>query len=293
MKSSIILREITPLNAEDCFMYISRVKKEFTYPIHVHPEYELNFIENAKGVKRIVGDSIEEIGDYELVLITGKNLEHAWMNSNCLSEKIQEITIQFHENLFKDVLIRNQFIPIREMFEKAKHGLVFSEETAKKVKPLLVDLGTEKHGFNSFIKLMQLIHELSLEMDSRTLSSSTFSNIDEDNDSRRVRKVLSFIQDNYKNTIHLSDVAELVGMSEVAFSRFIKKRTGTTFVDYLNGYRLGVATRRLIDTTQLISEICYDCGFNNISNFNRIFKKTKGCTPKDFRENYSKIKIVV
>ena len=293
MAKATVLREVTPLSSENCFIYISRTKKEFTYPIHFHPDCELNFIENAKGVKRIVGDSIEEIEDLELVLITGENIEHAWINGSCKSECIQEITIQFHEDLFVNFLARNQFRTIREMFEKAKQGLVFSVEIAGRVKPMLMDIEREKNGFQSFIKLTQLMYNLSLEKQVRVLSSSTFSNTDEETDSRRVKKVLTYLQENYKQTIRLSDVAGMVGMSEVSFSRFIKKRTAKTFVAYLNSIRLGIAARMLIDTTQSINEICYECGFNNLSNFNRFFKREKGCTPKQFRENYSKTKILI
>lgn len=76
-------------------------------------------------------------------------------------------------------------------------------------------------------------------------------------------------------------------MTEVSFSRFFKNRSGKTFINSLNDIRLGHASRMLIDTTHSVSEIAYNCGFNNISNFNRIFKKKKGCTPKEFKEGYS------
>ena len=80
MQTSNVFREVTPLSEEDCFVIINRVKSEFSYPVHVHPEYELNFIEKCKGARRIVGDSIEEIADLELCLIGNETLEHAWMN---------------------------------------------------------------------------------------------------------------------------------------------------------------------------------------------------------------------
>ena len=92
---------------------------------------------------------------------------------------------------------------------------------------------------------------------------------------------------NFQKPVTLAEVAKLNSMTENSFSRFFKTRTGISFMDNLLEIRLGHASRMLIDTTQSISEIAYDCGFNNISNFNRLFKKKKGCTPKEFRENYS------
>jgi AraC-like DNA-binding protein len=95
------------------------------------------------------------------------------------------------------------------------------------------------------------------------------------------------MQKNYQKDINLADVAKLANMTEVSFSRFIKKRTGKTFIDCLNNIRLGYATRLLIDSTESIAEIAYKSGFNNISYFNRLFKKKKNITPKEFRENYA------
>lgn len=92
---------------------------------------------------------------------------------------------------------------------------------------------------------------------------------------------------NFQKPITLAEVAKLNSMTEASFSRFFKTRTGISFMDNLLEIRLGNASRMLIDTTQSVSEIAYECGFNNISNFNRLFKKKKGCTPKEFRENYS------
>lgn len=88
-------------------------------------------------------------------------------------------------------------------------------------------------------------------------------------------------------------MADLVGMSTTSFSRFFKLRSGKTLSDYVVEMRLGVAARQLVDTTNSVSEICYDCGFNTLSNFNRLFRKYKGCSPTEFREKYFKTKIIV
>src|SRR4030095_8018951 len=103
----------------------------------------------------------------------------------------------------------------------------------------------------------------------------------------RIEKIMQYINNNFDRNITLNDAAKIAGMTEVALSRFFKVRTGKTFIETLNDARLGNASRMLIDTTQSVSEVAYKCGFNNMSNFNRIFKKKKTCTPKEFREAYN------
>lgn len=289
-----IIREITPLSDKDCFYIVDRRKKEFTYPLHSHAEFELNYIENAAGVRRIVGDSVEIIGNYDLTLITGEQLEHVWEHYQCKSDNIREITIQFSSDLFFGNLIhKNQFDSIRKMLEKAKNGLSFPMESIMKVYNILDTLSSEKEGFVAVIRFLSILYELSLADNYRTLSSSSFAHTEDSTDSRRVVKIYEYINAHYEHPISLEELAELVGMTPVALSRFFKLRTGKTVTDYIINIRLGHATRLLVDTTDSIAEICYQCGFNNLSNFNRIFRKKKGCTPKEFRENYRKKKMMI
>lgn len=292
--TSNVFREVTPLSAEDCFVIINRTKTEFSYPVHVHPEYELNFIENAKGVQRVVGDSIEEIGDLELCLIGNENLEHAWMNYHCESKVIHEITIQFHKDLFlESFLNKKQFHTVAVMLENAKNGVAFSPKAIQRVKEKLSALSSKEIGFYAVVDLLSILYELSVDQEARILSSGTFANKDNSSESRRILKVMNYLHDNYQKDIHLKDVAGYVNMSEVSFSRFMKKRTGKNYIEYLNDLRLGIASRQLVDSTKSVAEISFECGFNNLSNFNRIFKKRKGFTPKEFRENYSKMRILI
>lgn len=294
MQTKAIFREVTPLSAEDCFVIIDRTKSEFTYPVHVHPEYELNFIENAEGAQRVVGDSIETIGKLELCLVGNENLEHGWMNGNCTDTDIHEITIQFHKDLFFESLLnKKQFHTVAVMLENAKKGIVFSEQVIMNVKEKLNSLTRKESGFYSVMELLNILYLLSVDTGSRILSSGSFVNSDESSDSRRIQKVINFLHDNYQNDICLQDVAKYVNMSEVSLSRFMKKRTGKNYIDFLNDLRLGIASRQLVNTTKSVSEICFECGFNNLSNFNRIFRKRKGVTPKEFRENYSKMRVMI
>ena len=282
-----LLREITPLTQSDCFTVFSRVKSEFDFPLHYHEEFELNFIQNAKGSKRVIGDHIDEIGDLELILV-GPNLQHGWFTHKCKSREIREITIQFHRDLFDDKFLqRNQMSFIRNMFERSLRGILFSQETIQTIRPRLIEL-TQKHGFDSVLELMSILHDLSTSRNIRSLSDASFSNMESlSYNSRRVEKVMEYLSRNFDKEVNLSEAAKISSMTEVSFSRFFKIRTGKTFVDTLNEIRLGHASRMLIDTTQSINEVAYKCGFNNMSNFNRIFKKKKDCTPKEFREAYN------
>ena len=286
-----ILREVTPLSHQDCFMIFSRQKEQFTFPIHVHAEYELNFIENGANSQRVVGDSIEEIENLDLVLITNSNLEHTWLNHKCNSPQINEITIQFHADLLNEQLLqKNQFRSVKEMFDKAMYGIVFPQETILNIKQRLYSLASESEGAHSVLKLFSILYDLSLSP-MRELSSRSFKTNDNNYDSRRIERVYNFMLENYQNEIKLSDAADLVGMTEVAFSRFMKKRTGRNFIDLLNSIRLGHATRMLVETTHSIAEISMLCGFNNLSNFNKIFKKKKGCVPREFKKNYKESRL--
>jgi AraC-like DNA-binding protein len=288
-----IIKEITPLTQNDCFTIFSRVKQDFDFPLHFHEEFELNLILNASGAKRIVGDNIEEITDMELVLV-GPNLSHVWTTHNCKSEEITEVTIQWHKDLFDDKMLRrNQLSFIRKMFERSVRGILFPRETIEKVYKRILAIN-QLQGFDSVLELMSILHDLSTSKSLRVLSDATFNNDQVLNyNSRRIDKAFEFMNANFDKPITLKDLSKLVSMTEVSFSRFIKKRTGNTFIDSLNEIRLGHATRMLIETTHAVAEISYNCGFNNISNFNRLFKKKKHCTPKEFRENFSGTRVFI
>lgn len=293
MNSPSIIKEITPLTQSDCFTMFSRIKKEFNFPLHYHDEFELNLVINAKGAKRIVGDHIETIDDLELVLV-GPNLPHAWFTHDCVSEKITEITIQWHRDLLDEkILKRNQLNFISKMFERSAKGITFSRETIETISPRILSLD-KKSGFDSVISLMLILNDLSTSRNMHTLSDAGFiNNMMVSYNSRRLDKAFEYMNQNFDKPIVLKDIAKLVSMTEVSCSRFIKKRTGITFIDSLNEIRLGHASRMLIDSTHSIAEISYNCGFNNISNFNRIFKKKKGCTPTEFRQNFSGNRIFI
>jgi len=289
-----IIHEITPLMGKDVLYIADRHKKEFTYPIHNHSVYELNFVENAKGVRRIVGDSQEVIGDYDLCLITSPHLEHVWEQNECHSDDIREITVQFDFSMSDETLFgRNPYASITRMMQEAKKGLSFPLQAIMKVYGMLDTLSSVKDGFYAVQQFLTILYELSRCENARTLASSSYAKVTVEDDSRRILKVKNFISKNYMDELRLPELASLAGMSSSAFSRFFKLHTGRNISEYIIDLRLGYAARMLVDTAKSISEIGFDCGFNNLSNFNRIFKKKKGCSPSEFRESYHKTRIIV
>ena len=294
MATSSVLKEITPLSDKDCLYIVERHKSEFLFPLHSHREYELNFIENGKGVRRVVGDSVEEIGPYELTLVAGNELEHAWEQGSCVEGDVREITIQFSPDIFPpDLLNKSQFSSISKMLSKASHGLNFSVRTIMRVYSYLDALSSVTEPFNQYLNFLKILYELSQDEEARILASSSFARAARDKESRRVMKVKQYINDRYSEDLRLESLASLAGMTPPAFSRFFKMRTGRTLSDYIIDIRLGNAARLLVDTTQNVSEICYSCGFNNLSNFNRIFKAKRGYTPRDFRALFKKKRVFV
>ena len=294
MTSSNVLKEITPLSDKDCLYIVERHKSEFLFPLHSHREYELNFIENGKGVRRVVGDSVEEIGQYELTLVAGNELEHAWEQGNCVEGDVREITIQFSPDIFpQDLLNKSQFSSISKMLSKASHGLNFSPRAIMRVYSFLDTLSSVTEPFDQYLTFLKILFELSQDEDARILASSSFARASRDRESRRVMKVKQYVNDHYSEDLRLETLASLAGMTPSAFSRFIKARAGRTLSDYITDIRLGNAARLLVDTTQNVSEICYSCGFNNLSNFNRIFKAKRGYTPRDFRALFKKKRVFV
>ena len=293
--STSVLREITPLGEND-FMYVAdRHKKEFDYPIHRHEIFELNFVMGGAGCRRVVGDSDELIGDLDLVLITSADLEHVWEQNGAQTADIHEVTVQFHLDFESpsSPFRTNPFRPIYLMLEKAKRGLAFPAEAMMMVSHRLLNLSKIQEGFLAVQEFLYILYELSKFDGARELASSAFAKVEVESDSKRILKVKSYIDEHYRDEMTQEQLSALVSMSPSAFSRYFKLRTGKSLSEYIIDIRLGHAARRLVDTTDSVSEICWTTGFNTLSNFNRLFRKRKGCSPKEFREKYQKTKLIV
>nr|WP_320117411.1 AraC family transcriptional regulator [uncultured Marinifilum sp.] len=279
-----IVREITPLSEHDFFIVLDHQNAKFDFPIHYHPEYELNLVLKSEG-KRIIGDSIKNYDSADLVLV-GPNTPHAWSGS---TDNARVVTIQFQNNILSDqTLNRKASLPIKELLEKSKMGILFSEETTQNITDRIIKL-SDVTGFDSFLDFLSILYDLSISRNQMTLSSPSYVEQFDTSKSRRIKMVNQYLIDNLHKPIRINDVAQMVNMTSSAFSHFFKKRTQRPFSDYLLEIRIGHAAKLLIDTEKNISEICFESGFNNVSNFNRSFKKLKGCTPREFRSQQKMI----
>ena len=290
-----IVCENTPLTDNDCFVIFSREKSCFDFPLHTHKELELNLVLNGAGASRVIGSHVGTIGDAELVFVNGE-IPHAWFTDACRSRCIHEVTLQFSPDLIDDRLLnRNSLTALKQLFEEARRGVLFTEQTALEVAPALQRIYERGSagGMQPLLDVLAVLNTLSLSSDRKLLSDLTFAQKKNVSYSQRLETVFTYMNRNFNRQISLRDVAETVNMSEVSFSRFIKKSTGQSFIDTLAEIRLGHVSRMLIDTDMTIAEIAFCCGFNNMANFNRIFKRKKGMPPHQFRTLFVHKKIYV
>lgn len=278
-----VIRETTPLQDEDLFALFRHSQAKFDYPLHSHSDFELNLVCHTNG-KRIIGDSIESFEDLDLILM-GPDLPHKWKAPT--TEDTTVVTIYFHDLFVNSFLLQKRmFTPIKEMLTRSNRGLDFSKETKLRMKDRLFLL-SQSHGFNTGLDFLSILYELAISSGQRTLASPSYDidSLKVETKSRRISNICKYIEENYKENISRQEMAESINMSNSAFSHFFKKRTSRSFVEYVNEVRIGKATKMLMETTHSVSEISFQCGFNNLSNFNKIFKKITQKTPSEYRDS--------
>jgi AraC-like DNA-binding protein len=282
-----IQQEIVPITQDDLFVIMNHPNAKFDYPIHCHPEYEINLVMKTSGT-RVVGDYEEAFSDLDIVM-TGPYVPHVW-KSDLLTNHV--ITIQFSSDLLSFQMINKRlFMPIRQLLVDSTQGLQFYGSEAERIRDEIMEL-TRIQGFQTATKFLTLLNFMAAAPRRKLVSNMYESeNLVNSSKSRRITKACKYIEENISQKISLADVAALVNMSESAFSHFFKKKTGISFITYVNNLRVAKACDLLASTSLSASEICYDCGFNNKSNFIRIFTKRKNMTPIEYRNHISQLLI--
>ena len=282
-----IQQEICPINGEDLFIILDHINAKFEYAIHCHPEYEINVVINTHGT-RVIGDSEKEFSGLDFVMI-GPFIPHVWKSTK---EENHVVTIQFSPELLDyPIMNKRLFLPIKQLLEDSRQGLQFYGPDAERIKDEIVEL-TRIQGFQTATMFLNILNSLA-HAPRRKLVSNMYEseNLIHQSKSRRISKVCRHIEENISHKISLSDAAKLVNMSDSAFSHFFKKQTSISFITYVNNLRVAKACDLLANTNLSASEICYDCGFNNKSNFIRLFTKRKNMTPIEYRNHISQLLI--
>lgn len=259
----------------------------FDVPWHIHPEFELTFILSGNG-KRHIGNSIEDLDHEELIFI-GPNLPHNWYGSKTnevdSKKKVSQIVIQFHiDFLGKDFFKNPAFVNIFQLLKRASLGICFYGETRKFARRKMRSM-LQMNGFNQTIELLNLLNRLSVSMEYINISCIGFTEILNEADTARMNKIYKFIMLNFKEQLTLKEIASFANMTPQSFCKYFKIRTKKTFSYFLNEVKISYACRLLIEKKLNVLQICYEVGFNNLSNFNRQFKRIAKMTPMDYKKN--------
>ena len=252
---------------------------------HFHPHYQLFTVLEGTGT-RFIGDSIQyfEAGD---TVFLGPNLPHLWRSDKMYFEnnstlKTHGIVLYFTEDfLGSDFFEKSEMSVLNAFLKNSSRGLVWSGKTRQHVIERLLELRNIK-GFKRILILLDLLHSLSQSKDYQFITNENYTNLHKLSETERMQKVYEYVSKYFKDTIKLSDIAEKVNMSEAAFCRYFKKRTNRSFMDFVNEIRIGNACKLLSQNTLNVSGICFESGFNTISNFNFHFKKIVGKTPSEY-----------
>lgn len=280
-----VYREITPVTSKDVFRIFYYPEAEFTYPLHHHPEYEINLVLGSKG-NRIVGDAVDRYEEDELVLL-GPYIQHCWDGATYMNETgIQPsvIVIQFHKDLFDQWLMKDAFIPIRLLLSDSSRGIEFFGETRERGINMLKEL-IDLSGFPATLAFFEFLYVLATSAERRQIASAGYVVPTPYFKNKRIEDVYNYINQHFKKDLQLSEVAAVANMSSSAFSHYFKKCSNKSFIQFLVEKRVSYACKLLLETESTVREICFESGFNNLSNFNRLFKKYKGVTPKAYRSS--------
>lgn len=256
---------------------------------HFHQEFELIYFLEGHGM-RIVGDHISNFNQGELVLVGGW-LPHLWRNDpNHAKGKNSDFIIVKFLREFKgvDLFSIPELSRINKLLHNSRRGLLFPQDVLPQVHHLMIQLSNCKSS-EKFIIFIQILHILSQVDNYQCLANPEFVLPSHANHENRLQKVINYVFSNYDRNITLEEIAGVAFMTPPAFCRFFKNRINKTFFQFLNEFRVGKSCQLLINGEKNIKQICYEVGFNSLTNFNRVFKSYNHKSPSEYRATYRSI----
>lgn len=247
---------------------------------HFHPELELVYVNKGKG-RRHIGNHLSYFNNSQLILI-GSNLPHNGFTDR-LTSKGKETMIQFHPEFLGDLFNKlPEMKNILQLIERAKKGILFRPEIKRIVGPKIEKL-PKYEGIKRVTKLLEILEQLALSTDYVLLNENGYMFETQPQDSSKIDKIFKYVNKNYQEHITLDEIAAHVNLTVPAFCRYFKKVTGKTFTQFVNECRVFYATKLLTESQSSITDICFECGFNNFSHFNKVFNEVIGKSASKYR----------
>lgn len=276
--------EAIPLKTDRTYIVREFHSDALVYPIHQHPQYEISYVIKGEGT-RIVGDHVGRFLPGDLVLV-GPNLPHRWISDTNAGGGAHNIIIQI-ENPFmgQGFLEKEEMLQLKQLFDCAAQGVLFTDKTSTEVGPLIRQL-VKLNDFEGVMKLLEIFFRLAIVKDARVLAGKGFFMDYSMKGSEQINAVFNYLFDNYRSDVSMDAAARIAKMTKSNFAHFFKKRTNKHFSDFVSDLRISHAVLLLLQTQLDISEICYQCGFNNLSYFNRKFLERYGISPRQYRNTW-------
>ncbi|MEM7599940.1 MAG: AraC family transcriptional regulator [Verrucomicrobiota bacterium] len=278
--------EFIPTGASQAMVF--KIDRDVWPVYHYHPEFDILLSLKDHAGEYMSGDHIGPLTKGTLIM-NGPNIPHALQTGKPDDEDWENpslAVIQFSAaSLGEDLLRKTEMTVLREFLEEARFGFEFHGNSAREAATMIMAM-KDQTPFERFLTLLSLLEYFALSEEKSALASPAFSPSLKEQDISRLGEVISFLQQNKTRQVTLEEAASVAKMSPKSFCRFFKGNTGKTLIEYLHELRIGEASRRLLETSDPISEIAFDCGFQNLSNFNRRFRLLKGKTPREFRTQF-------
>ena len=256
---------------------------------HFHPEYQLVVILKGRGT-RYIGDHIKPFKEGDMVM-TGPNLPHVWRSDNAYFDpanglETHLVVVYFPENfLGEGIFDKEEFEDIGRLMKGSARGLEVTGKSNQEITAMMKKL-VHLRGTSQLILLLEILNYLAHSKDINPITNAEYINLNKESEKDRMGEVYEYVMKNYKDKIMLEEVAALANLSVSAFSRFFKSRANKSFSDFICDVRISHACKLLHEEGINISEVCYESGFNTLSNFNKQFKDRIGTTPLNYRKEY-------
>jgi len=268
-------------------IYVKEIHaKQLDEEFHFHNACEIALILKSSG-KRIIGDNIEDFTEGDLIIM-GPNLPHVSYTSNIDSAKVHALVVYFHPDWLAEPHLNSvDFIGLRELFEDLNRGIKILGITKKKVIRSLFKLKDSK-GLQRIITILEILDIISKSNEYVCLASNGYANSYSHKDVKRMDKVYKYVMEHFTEEIMLEHIASIANLTPTSFCKFFKTKTNKTFSNFVNEVRIASACKLLCDDNLSISQICFNCGYNNLTNFNKNFKQITTMVPSVYK---AKVKV--